>query len=102
MKKVDLSDLLPSLKKLGIFTQDVEKKQALLLVQTSWSDIVGDYMAKNSKPKLLENRILIVVCLHSLIRQELQFQEKKIKQKMDDLLGKDQVEKIQWKIGSIQ
>ena len=77
-----------ALKKL-IKTAGLEKGIAQQKALEIWSEIVGETVSKNTEPISIEHGILNIKTTTPVWRQELQFQKKKIIEKLNKKLIKD-------------
>lgn len=100
MKKVELSELFQSLEKMGMDREAVFRDQILKTIRLRWNEIVGDYFGKQSFPKSIDGKKLTVVCRHSMISQELEFQKAEILTKTNVITNPVLLEKIQFKTGN--
>lgn len=100
MKKVELSELFQSLEKMGMDREAVFRDQILKTIRLRWNEIVGDYFGKQSFPKSIDGKKLTVVCRHSMISQELEFQKNEILTKANAITNPVLLEKIQFKTGN--
>ncbi|PJZ46893.1 DUF721 domain-containing protein [Leptospira brenneri] len=100
MKKVELSELFQSLEKLGMDRESVFRDQILKTIRLRWNEIVGEYFGKQSFPKSIDGKKLTVVCRHSMISQELEFQKAEILTKANSITNPVLLEKIYFKTGN--
>ena len=67
-----------------------------------WSEIVGEALAKISKPDHISRRVLLVTVAHSAWAQELTFMKPALLQKLKPYLRKgDVIDDIVFRVGSI-
>jgi predicted nucleic acid-binding Zn ribbon protein len=67
-----------------------------------WSEIVGEALAKISKPDHISRRVLLVTVAHSAWAQELTFMKPSLLQKLKPYLRKgDFIEDIVFRVGQI-
>ncbi|MCW7488397.1 DUF721 domain-containing protein [Leptospira meyeri] len=100
MKKVELQELFQSLEKMGMDREAVFRDQILKTIRLRWNDIVGDYFGKQSFPKSIEGKKLTVVCRHSMVSQELEFQKAELLAKVNSITNPVLLEKIHFKTGN--
>ncbi len=63
-----------------------------------WNGAVGDIIAENAQPSSLKEKILVVNVTNSAWKHELHFQKDNIKTKLNETMGKEVVEKIEFKV----
>ncbi|MDF3821589.1 DUF721 domain-containing protein [Leptospira sp. 96542] len=100
MKKIELSELFQSLEKLGLDRELVFTDHILKRIRLEWANLVGEFFGNQSRPKNLDGRKLTVVCRHSMICQELEFQKLGILEKINQVSNPYLIEKIQFKTGA--
>jgi len=66
-----------------------------------WSDTVGDIISENTRPVALKKEQLLVHVASSSWIQQLMFLQHDIIAKVNKALGKEQIKKIKFKIGSV-
>jgi hypothetical protein len=66
-----------------------------------WEGAVGPRVARHTQPKRFQDHTLWVSVDNSVWMQQLQFLEAQIKEKLNQLLGTHEVEKIRFQIGEI-
>jgi len=64
-----------------------------------WDDAVGPAIARNAQPLRIKNRLLKVRVYDPIWFQELQFMEESIREKLNQCLGREAVEKIEFSVG---
>ncbi len=64
-----------------------------------WEDVVGPAIARNAQPLRIKNRTLKVRVSDPIWFQELQFMESSIREKLNERLGRDAVDKIEFGVG---
>ena len=84
-----------ALKKL-IKTERKEKGIAQQKALEIWSEIVGETVSKNTEPISIEHGILNIKTTTPVWRQELQFQKKKIIEKLNKKLNKKLIKDIRF------
>ena len=65
-----------------------------------WEDAVGSGIANHARPSWIRNHCLGVVVSDPIWLQELKYVEDQIKEKVNDKLGRNAVEKIEFRLGS--
>jgi predicted nucleic acid-binding Zn ribbon protein len=65
-----------------------------------WQDVVGQAIASHAHPAWIKNAHLRVTVSDPIWIQELQFLGKDIKTKLNQKLGRDAVDTIEFKLGS--
>jgi predicted nucleic acid-binding Zn ribbon protein len=94
---IPMSAVLPNLLKsirTGSDTQLVE-------VWELWDGLVGEAIAKNTRPAAFKGKLLLVEVSSSTWMHQLQFLKADIVEKINDAFGKEMVEEIKFKIGTI-
>ena len=66
-----------------------------------WDRVVGETIAKNTRPAAFKGKLLLVEVSSSTWIHQLQFLKEEIIQKINAAFGKEMVEEIKFKIGSI-
>jgi predicted nucleic acid-binding Zn ribbon protein len=66
-----------------------------------WDTIVGDVIARNTKPAAFKDRILLIHVSSSTWIHQLQFLKKDITAKINTALGKTLIEDLKFKIGPL-
>lgn len=64
-----------------------------------WEDVVGPGIARNAQPLRIKNRTLKVRVSDPIWFQELQFMESSIREKLNERLGREAVDKIEFGVG---
>jgi len=64
-----------------------------------WEDVVGPAIASNAQPLRIKNRILKVRVSDPIWFQELKFMEGRIREKLNERLGREAVDKIEFGVG---
>lgn len=59
-------------------------------------DLFGFEQAPNASPLFLKNRTLTISCLNSTIAQEINLRQEEIVNKINDKLGKKEVDRIRY------
>ncbi|MBU0987478.1 MAG: DUF721 domain-containing protein [Proteobacteria bacterium] len=66
-----------------------------------WDQAVGEAIAKNARPWAFKGKLLLVNVTSSTWAHQLQFLKTDIIQKVNNVLGKELVEEIKFKIGPV-
>ena len=64
-----------------------------------WEGVVGPSVARHAKPLWIKQRLLRVGVSDPIWLQELRFQEQDIREKLNQTLGKEAVERIEFRLG---
>jgi len=64
-----------------------------------WGEAVGPTVARHAKPLWIKDRLLRVGVSDPIWLQELRFQEADIREKLNQTLGKEAVERIEFRLG---
>jgi len=64
-----------------------------------WDDVVGPAIARNAQPFRIKNRQLRVRVADPIWYQELKFMEESIREKLNQTLGRNAVDKIEFSVG---
>jgi predicted nucleic acid-binding Zn ribbon protein len=78
-----------------------ESDGELLQVWHVWDSIVGDVIAKNTKPGAFKGRILLVYVTSSTWVHQLQFLKAEMITKLNEALGKSLIDDLKFKIGPV-
>ncbi len=65
-----------------------------------WDEVVGPAISKNARPLWVKNGKLKVTVSDPIWLQELQFVEKDIREKLNGTLGRNAVDKIEFRVGA--
>jgi hypothetical protein len=63
-----------------------------------WDDVVGDPIAKNARPAWIKDRRLRVEVTNPIWLQELEFIKENIRERLNGRLGREAVERIEFKL----
>jgi predicted nucleic acid-binding Zn ribbon protein len=63
-----------------------------------WDEVVGMLVSNHAKPLWIKNRLLRVKVCDPIWLQELRFQEEEIREKLNRRLGKQAVDKIEFRM----
>ncbi len=100
MKKIDLNELFQSLENFNFNKDEIFTDQTLKMIRIQWKNLVGDLLGDSSYPQEMKDGKLIIVCKHSLIAQELDFERVKILAKIQELRLPVSVKKIIFRAGN--
>ena len=64
------------------------------ILKNRWNDIVGDFLAKGSKPDRISDGTLYIKCFNSSIKQEIFFLKNRISEKINSYFNKKLVDDI--------
>lgn len=64
-----------------------------------WDEVIGESFLGNTQPSRIRNKRLRVTVSDSISLQELKFQESAIKEKLNEKLGRNAVDKIEFRVG---
>jgi len=78
-----------------------ESDEELARIWSLWDGLVGDAISENARPSAFKGKLLLVHVTNSTWLHQLQFLKKDIIAKVNDAFGKELVEEIKFKIGSI-
>lgn len=76
--------------------KQVETGQLVEFAQDVLEEIFGEKNAQMAKPLFLKNRTLTITCLNSLIAQEIRLHQQEIVDKINNKLGKKEVDRIRY------
>jgi len=94
---VPLGSVLPNLLKSIRTGSDAQ----LVEVWELWDDVVGETIAKNARPAAFKGKLLLVEVSSSTWMHQLQFLKADIIEKINDAFGKEMVDEIKFKIGTV-
>ncbi len=80
----------------------IESDEELSHVWNLWNGLVGEAIAKNAQPAAFKGKLLLVHVTSSTWMHQLQFIKEEIKAKVNNALGKNLIEEIKFKIGSVE
>ncbi|MEE8480406.1 MAG: DUF721 domain-containing protein [Desulfobacterales bacterium] len=80
----------------------IESDDELSHVWSLWNSLVGEAIAKNAQPAAFKGKLLLVHVTSSTWMHQLQFMKEEIKEKVNNALGKNLIEEIKFKIGSVE
>lgn len=64
------------------------------ILKNRWNGIVGDFVAKNSRPDRISNETLYIQCFNSAFKQELFFLKNRIIKNVNKALSKNLIKDI--------
>lgn len=76
--------------------KQVEAAQVVEIAEEVFKKIFGEEQAVHAKPLFLKNRTLTVTCSTSAIAQEIRINQAKIVDKINEKLGKKEVDRIRY------
>lgn len=79
-----------------------DSDKELTVIWSLWDTAVGKAVAENARPEAFKGKLLLVNVTNSIWLHQLQFLKKEIIAKINDAMGKELVEEIKFKIGSIR
>lgn len=80
---------------------DILKKAGTHRAAVIWADVVGEKIAKYTKPKGVHRRVLIIEVANPVWRQQIEFLKDDILKKMNDKLPeKRKIKKIKFTLGN--
>lgn len=65
----------------------------------AWNDLVDSFVAKNSQPVALTNKVLSIQVLHSTVHYELERMKGQILQKMQAQFGAENIREVRFRLG---
>lgn len=80
----------------GVTPQQVESGDAITAAEKAFVEIFGEELSKHAKPLYLKNRTMTVTCTSSALAQEIRLNQAKIVAKINDHLGKKEVDRIRY------
>ena len=94
---IPLGTVLPNLLKSIRTGSDAQ----LVEVWELWDGVVGETISKNARPAAFKGKLLLVEVSSSTWMHQLQFLKADIIEKINDAFGKELVEEIKFKIGTL-
>ncbi len=79
-----------------ILTQQVEAAHVLEVTTRILGELFGEALATHAKPLYLKNRTLTITCASAAVAQEIRLNQQAIVQKINDTLGKKEVDRIRY------
>lgn len=80
----------------GPLKNQVEAAQVVEFTEEVLTGMFGEDLAKHAKPLFLKNRTLTISCSSSVIAQEIRLNQHEIVEKVNDKLGKKEVDRIRY------
>jgi len=80
----------------GVSKQQVDAGDAITAAEKAFIEVFGEELSVHAKPLYLKNRTLTVTCTSSALAQEIRLNQTKIVQKINDLLGNVEVDRIRY------
>ncbi len=74
----------------------LETAQVLTCAMTVFQECFGSELSAHIKPLFLKNRTLTVTCSSSVLAQEIRMKQGDIVQKINNILGKKEVDRIRY------
>jgi len=65
----------------------------------AWNDLVDSFVARNSQPVALTNKVLSIQVLHSTVHYELERMKGQILQKMQAQFGAENIREVRFRLG---
>ena len=84
-----------------LFSCREEVQNGMLEIWDKWGTIVGEAIARDTRPAAFKKKTLIVHVSDSVWIQQLQFLKKDIIQSINDSFDKDMVNDIKFKVGPV-
>ncbi|MBP9694804.1 MAG: DUF721 domain-containing protein [Candidatus Magasanikbacteria bacterium] len=76
--------------------KQVESSLVIEFAQNALNELFGEDQAKHAKPLFLKNRTLTITCSTSSIAQEIRLNQQALVDKINDKLGKKEVDRIRY------
>lgn len=80
----------------GPLKKQVEAAEVVGYAEEVLLDLFGEELGKEAKPLYLKNRTLTITCSSSAIAQEIRLNQADIVEKINDKLGKKEVDRIRY------
>jgi hypothetical protein len=68
-------------------------------IWNSWDEVVGSAVSKNARPSRIRNGMLRVTVSDPIWLQELKFMEGRIRERLNEKLGRNAVKRIEFRVG---
>ncbi len=88
-----LNDKMKSKKPLE---KQLQATQVVELAEAAFVELLGEELGSHAKPQFLKNRTLTVTCTSSTLAQEIRLRQKEIVEKINEKLGKNEVDRIRY------
>ena len=76
--------------------KQVEATQVVDFTEEVLKEMFGEDLAKHAKPLFLKNRTLTISCASSVMAQEIRLNQADIVEKVNEKLGKKEVDRIRY------
>ncbi|MEK7623089.1 MAG: DUF721 domain-containing protein [Patescibacteria group bacterium] len=76
--------------------KQIESSLVIEYAQTVLAELFGEELAKHAKPLFLKNRTMTITCSTAAIAQEIRLNQQKIVEKINEKLGKKEVDRIRY------
>lgn len=93
-----VSNILSSLLKDKNLNKRIESCKAIDI----WDSVVGGKIAERTSPFAIKNGVMKVTVSDHAWLQELQFMKEEIRKRLNETLGKESVQNLYFKVGSLQ
>ncbi|MBI2436141.1 MAG: DUF721 domain-containing protein [Candidatus Magasanikbacteria bacterium] len=74
----------------------IESAELVQVVKNVMVELFGEELAKEANPLFLKNRTITISCSSSVIAQEIRLNQAEIVQRINNLLGKSDVDRIRY------
>lgn len=74
----------------------VEASEAVEIAESVMKEMFGEELAKDAKPLFVKNRTMTISCASSAIAQEIRLNQHDIVAKINEKLGKSEVDRIRY------
>lgn len=74
----------------------IESAELVQVVKNVMVELFGEELAKEANPLFLKNRTITISCSSSIIAQEIRLNQAEIVQRINNLLGKSDVDRIRY------
>ena len=78
------------------FKKQLESVEVVAVAEFVLRELFAANLAEAAKPLFLKNRTLTISCASSVIAQEIRLNQAEIVQKINEKLGKDEVDRIRY------
>ncbi|KKW42506.1 MAG: hypothetical protein UY92_C0006G0067 [Candidatus Magasanikbacteria bacterium GW2011_GWA2_56_11] len=76
--------------------KQVESAEVVAAAESVLTEVFGSDVGQTAKPLFIKNRTLTVSCGSSAVAQEIRLNQAKIVEKINDKLGKSEVDRIRY------
>lgn len=76
--------------------KQLESAEVIEIASAALLELFGEELSKNAKPLFLKNRTLTISCTSSSMAQEIRLNQTEIVQKINEKLGKNEVDRIRY------